>query len=407
MKTKALVALFVDFVVSLRIVLFFVYVYVSNKNSSHSEDVEKAAVKPAVPAFEENAPKASAPVVPAKAPPGPVEFPPLLCNGNGYLTIGDVGTSNATLLDRHEKAIRAWVKRLDHKTLHHHVANATRHKHFQQYLDTFPGRRWGKLDAHAEEDLIEFDMWLKKKELSDKMSTPTLPSQPAAPAEPADAVPKTSSQSLPKPTPSALPKATPEVALPKSTLPATPPAVATPPEVALPKPTLPATPPAVATPAAVPGAVPTTSPASTATPVVPTATKSAPVIKRATPLFDEVAEAPTLPAEIPSVGLPEISPAHKLAYQDYWKQFQRSKSTPLLVESPAASTAASATPSPPVFASSSEATPSSREECKRKLESELEKALESSGLREPTYIYIYNYLYIILYISVQNVIHIC
>ncbi len=91
------------------------------------------------------------------------QFPPTVCSGYGCLSEEDVSKSPMTILREHESTLQQWVLTLSPFHLAPHLKVATRHQLFNKYMSQVQGR---KLEDFK--DLIEFDLWLKKLEISEQ-----------------------------------------------------------------------------------------------------------------------------------------------------------------------------------------------------------------------------------------------
>ena len=123
---------------------------------------------------------------PEKTPPaespwdGPV---PTMVSGYGGLTEADWKKAPSQILREHEETIRAFATPLSQKDLTHQLKLACRHDCYVQFIALFPGRKWGEKGV---EDFVEFELWLKKKEISqkrDEMKRAAAKTSPAPPAQ--------------------------------------------------------------------------------------------------------------------------------------------------------------------------------------------------------------------------------
>ena len=85
------------------------------------------------------------------------------------------------LLDEHEKRVSDWAGKANPYELNAAVKTAVDH----EFFDTFKTSIWDhtedrKFGTSPHEDLLQFDMWLKKKEISDKKA----PAAPVTPSPP-------------------------------------------------------------------------------------------------------------------------------------------------------------------------------------------------------------------------------
>lgn len=89
-----------------------------------------------------------------------------MASGYGTLSPEDLEKPSVQILREHEATIRAWGSKLSQKTLMGHLKTAMGHRLNKQWMNQFkPPRRCETLDA-----LIEFDLWLKKMEISENIS---------------------------------------------------------------------------------------------------------------------------------------------------------------------------------------------------------------------------------------------
>lgn len=206
--------------------------------------------------------------------------PPTVCSGYGTISLGDVKLSPSKILKNHEEVITKYVKELDHASLVENVRVARRHSMFAEYISKYPGREWGR-GKLAESDIIEFDMWLKKKEIAERLLNAPIPKQsPADPPAPGAATAK--APAIPKP-------ATPAPTTAANTAPAPAKAAAAKLEPQAPK-------------------APAVMPRPDVSPVSPTA-PPAKAPKPTSPKADEACE------------ILELSPSEKAAYKNYWSKF--------------------------------------------------------------------------------------
>lgn len=119
--------------------------------------------------------------------------PPTMSSGYGGMSEDDVTKSPVKILSEHEARIRTWVKTLDGPSLVKHLKVAARHQLYEKFVSQSTNRNFG---VHGGDDLVAFDLWLKKFEISEKR--PMFPS-PATPASPAPAAKKAPAPKAPKP----------------------------------------------------------------------------------------------------------------------------------------------------------------------------------------------------------------
>ena len=117
------------------------------------------------------------------------EQPPTLSSGFGVLTTEDQGKTPIEILDVHEKKVKAWVDSVDEAALKVAINTAVSNQHFPQFKrdlwEQVEDRKFGTAMA---EDLLRFDMWLKKLEISNNraMLKPPTPKTASPVPPPAD-----------------------------------------------------------------------------------------------------------------------------------------------------------------------------------------------------------------------------
>lgn len=129
--------------------------------------------------------------LPADAKPlEPVDLPPAptMASGNSCISDEDWKKTPHQVMKEHETCIREYIATLDRQGVVKHLKLAARHEYFDKFkTQCSPSKRFGEKGI---EDIVEFDMWLKKLEISEKRAsipkaTPTAPvttpSQPAIP----------------------------------------------------------------------------------------------------------------------------------------------------------------------------------------------------------------------------------
>ena len=131
-------------------------------------------------------------------------LPPTMASGFGGMTEDDHGKSPHEILNDHDLKVKEWVQTLDGPAVVKNLKVATAHPYYEKFLSQFQERKFG---SGGRDDLVEFDNWLKKMEVSEKRihhsplsvatSEPEEPgrgkgkgSAPAAAPVPAKAVPK-------------------------------------------------------------------------------------------------------------------------------------------------------------------------------------------------------------------------
>ena len=110
---------------------------------------------------------------------------PTLASGNGILTESDMVHSSTKLLWDHETQVRDWIAQANPYQLKAAVDTALGHSYFarfkQNLWDTIEERKFGS-DPH--EDILKFDLWLKKMEISEKkVKTPSPKPDPSNDAD--------------------------------------------------------------------------------------------------------------------------------------------------------------------------------------------------------------------------------
>ena len=127
--------------------------------------------------------------------------PPTISSGYGGMGQGDEKKNANDLITIHENLVRVWMDSISHRELVQHVKQATKHDLYQKFIDQSPAR--SMFGQHAKEDLVEFEVWLKKAEIAErlpslsppnppvtpKVSAPAVPEPPVSPKVPAPAVP--------------------------------------------------------------------------------------------------------------------------------------------------------------------------------------------------------------------------
>ena len=142
-------------------------------------------------------PRAEEPKMPLPADTGktrePVDFPPppTMASGNSSISGDDWKKTPQQVMKDHEALIRGYINKLDRKGVVQHLKIAARHHYFDKFLKQLPpSKRFGEKGI---EDIVEYDLWLKKLEISEKkvcgakpapntVPVPT-PKQPAVPTE--------------------------------------------------------------------------------------------------------------------------------------------------------------------------------------------------------------------------------
>eukprot|EP00435_Cladocopium_sp_Y103_P060416 s132_g22.t1 len=150
-----------------------------------------------------------------------------MASGFGGMTEDDVGKSPVQILNEHDSKVKKWVKTLDGPSVVKNLKVATSHPYYDKFISQFSKKNFG---AGGRDDLVEFDSWLKKVEISEKRNTtpspPSVPTPEESPSKdtppptvrgkgkgsvPGEPVPKTRDESSTSKVPDdALPKLTPE-----------------------------------------------------------------------------------------------------------------------------------------------------------------------------------------------------
>ena len=155
-------------------------------------------------------------------------------SGYGEVTEEDLEHPPAKVLEEHELVVKRFLEKLTQKDLVRQVVQASKNPLFDDFLKQRGRSQKFGLQGNTIQDICEFDVWLKKKALSDLMpSMPGAPApEPAMPKQPEAPKPATPKQpEAPKATP---PKPTPPSAAPKSCAkPSAPPSKTLPPDAIL------------------------------------------------------------------------------------------------------------------------------------------------------------------------------
>lgn len=102
----------------------------------------------------------------------PMEFPPTCASGYGVMTETDMKKPNLEVLKDHEAKIISWATSADSRTLNMAVKTASNHSLFPDFSRSLHDYKFGTYPA---DDVIKFDMWLKKMELSNAAPEATTP----------------------------------------------------------------------------------------------------------------------------------------------------------------------------------------------------------------------------------------
>ena len=273
--------------------------------------------------------------------------PPTMFSGYGEVTEEDLEHPPAKVLEEHELVVKRFLEKLTQKDLVRQVVQASKNPLFDDFVQQRGRSQKFGLQGNTIQDICEFDVWLKKKALSDLM-----PSMPGAPA-PEPATPK--QPEAPKPAMPKQPEA-PTPAMPKQPTPAMPKQPEAP-KATPPKPT-----------------PPSAAPKSCAKPAAP--------------------PSKTLPPD----AILELSPEEKKAYAGFWSKYKPPSPASLYSPTSPASTpvASPAEPSPKASAGTI-VTP----ECKKRLELTPE-GLDVFQLHSffGVHLYVYIYMHLLMYMSI-------
>ena len=131
--------------------------------------------------------------------------PPTLASGFGIMDGADIAKPPTQILDEHEKRVLGWLNKF--KANPYVMKAAVDAVFSNQYWGDYKTHLWDPVESrkfgeqpHLIADVVKFDLWLKKYEISEKkpspgpVKPPTLPAHvPAkAPAKPAGATPSSS-----------------------------------------------------------------------------------------------------------------------------------------------------------------------------------------------------------------------
>ena len=93
-------------------------------------------------------------------------YPPTLASGfGGVMTEDDHGKSPIEILNDHELKVKAWVQTLDGPAVVKNLKVAASHPYYEKFLSQFQERKFG---TGGRDDIVEFDNWLRKMEVSQK-----------------------------------------------------------------------------------------------------------------------------------------------------------------------------------------------------------------------------------------------
>eukprot|EP00438_Fugacium_kawagutii_P032743 Skav208149 [mRNA] locus=scaffold2891:13286:14554:- [translate_table: standard] len=103
------------------------------------------------------------------------------------MTEDDLSKAPVQVLNDHEKKLLDWIQGCSQEALNAAVSIASNHTYFSQFKrDLWDPVKTHKFGDHAADDVVNFDMWLKKWEISEKQGakrspTPTAPSAETTP----------------------------------------------------------------------------------------------------------------------------------------------------------------------------------------------------------------------------------
>ena len=139
-----------------------------------------------------------------------MEPPPAMFSGYGSMTPEDMEKHPAVVMQEHESKLRTWCKGQTQRDLMGHMKKIAGHAYYDKFMSQFNNRMFGE---NGWTDLVEFDLWLKKCEISEKLgrARPVLPSppskvtaesaEPAKPTKPPKSTSVETSDSMPSLTP--------------------------------------------------------------------------------------------------------------------------------------------------------------------------------------------------------------
>lgn len=88
-----------------------------------------------------------------------------MTSGYSGLTEADWKKPPAQILREHDQTVRTFANALTQKSLTYHLKLACRNENYSKFISLFPGRMFG---SKGVEDFVEFEVWLKKLEISQK-----------------------------------------------------------------------------------------------------------------------------------------------------------------------------------------------------------------------------------------------
>lgn len=101
---------------------------------------------------------------------------PTVMSGYGVLSSQDDGKSSAMILDEHSVKLKSWFETCTKVDLKQQVSRAFDHELFKLYISMKDGAH--KFGDEPYTDLFDFDMWLKKMELSERLPSVKMEKQP-------------------------------------------------------------------------------------------------------------------------------------------------------------------------------------------------------------------------------------
>ena len=96
------------------------------------------------------------------------ELPHTLASGYGTLNEGDLKKTPVQVLDAHETLVKNWLQTANHYQVEAAVKTAADHQYFHKFRrDFWDQAEEQKFGSSPKEDVLKFDMWLKKIEISE------------------------------------------------------------------------------------------------------------------------------------------------------------------------------------------------------------------------------------------------
>ena len=109
------------------------------------------------------------------------EQPPTLVSGYGCMTEEEKGKSPVTVLGDHERKVKQWLNGANKYALKAAIDGCYAHNLFPRFKrdlwDCLESRKFGDVPMN---DVLKFDMWLKKMEISEASPAPSLKSTPGS-----------------------------------------------------------------------------------------------------------------------------------------------------------------------------------------------------------------------------------